>query len=123
MATRENLVTEGDANRLREAWLFASRTRSAMTLWMSKTTDVLPGTREQLEGVARLMGYPPGSANPLERTTCASPAGLATSSSESSTGSSRVLRRRPASGAGATPSHCRVDDEGNGLVPPGLWWH
>jgi [glutamine synthetase] adenylyltransferase / [glutamine synthetase]-adenylyl-L-tyrosine phosphorylase len=66
VATRENLVSEGDANRLREAWLFASRTRSAMTLWMSKTTDVLPGTRAQLEGVARLMGYPPGSANALE---------------------------------------------------------
>ncbi|HUG50353.1 MAG TPA: bifunctional [glutamine synthetase] adenylyltransferase/[glutamine synthetase]-adenylyl-L-tyrosine phosphorylase, partial [Terrimesophilobacter sp.] len=57
VATRENLVSEPDANRLREAWLFASRTRSAMTLWMSKTTDVLPGTRVQLEGVARLMGY------------------------------------------------------------------
>ena len=66
VATRENLVSEGDANRLQEAWLFASRTRSAMTLWMSKTTDVLPGTRAQLEGVARLMGYPPGSANALE---------------------------------------------------------
>ncbi|GAB3044306.1 bifunctional [glutamine synthetase] adenylyltransferase/[glutamine synthetase]-adenylyl-L-tyrosine phosphorylase [Parafrigoribacterium mesophilum] len=66
VATRENLVSEGDSNRLQEAWLFASRTRSAMTLWTSKTTDVLPGTRAQLEGVARIMGYPPGSANALE---------------------------------------------------------
>ncbi|MEO7007478.1 MAG: bifunctional [glutamine synthetase] adenylyltransferase/[glutamine synthetase]-adenylyl-L-tyrosine phosphorylase [Terrimesophilobacter sp.] len=66
VATRENLVNQSDADRLREAWLFASRTRSAMTLWMSKTTDVLPGARAQLEGVARLMGYPPGSANALE---------------------------------------------------------
>ena len=78
--------SETDANRLREAWLFASRTRSAMTLWMSKTTDVLPGDRVQLEGVARLMGYPPGSANRSRTTTCASPAGHGTSSRRSSTG-------------------------------------
>ena len=55
-----------DAARLRAAWLIASRARSAMTLWTAKTADVLPTDRAQLEGVARLMAYPPGSASRLE---------------------------------------------------------
>ena len=60
------LVTQSDAARLRDAWIFASRARSAMTLWSSRTTDVLPHDRQHLEGVARLMEYPPGSATRLE---------------------------------------------------------
>ena len=51
---------------LRAAWVFASRARSALTLWLDRTTDVLPVERSQLEGVARIMGYPPGSATRLE---------------------------------------------------------
>ena len=35
-------------------------------LWSGKTTDVLPVDRVQLEGIARLMEYPPGSASRLE---------------------------------------------------------
>ena len=65
-AVDEQLISPADAMRLRQAWLFASRTRSAMTLWTSRTTDVLPGDRQQLEGIARLMGYPPGGAGTLE---------------------------------------------------------
>lgn len=60
------LLTASDVHKLREAWLFASRARSAMTLWASKTSDVLPVDRAQLDGVARLMGYPPNSASKLE---------------------------------------------------------
>ncbi|WP_157156275.1 bifunctional [glutamine synthetase] adenylyltransferase/[glutamine synthetase]-adenylyl-L-tyrosine phosphorylase [Diaminobutyricimonas sp. LJ205] len=60
------LVSTADAGRLRAAWLMASRARSAMTLWNAKTSDVLPTERRQLEGVARIMGYPPGSASQLE---------------------------------------------------------
>ncbi|GGI48330.1 glutamate-ammonia-ligase adenylyltransferase [Agromyces flavus] len=60
------LVAEVDAETLRSAWVFASRARSALTLWLDKTTDVLPVERTQLEGVARIMGYPPGSATRLE---------------------------------------------------------
>jgi glutamate-ammonia-ligase adenylyltransferase len=66
VAAAEGLVSEADAARLRTAWLFASRARSAMTLWMVRTTDVLPVDRPQLEGVARLMEYPAGSAARLE---------------------------------------------------------
>lgn len=66
VAEDAGLLTAPDVRTLREAWLFASRARSAMTLWTSKTSDVLPVDRAQLDGVARLMGYPPGSASQLE---------------------------------------------------------
>lgn len=65
-ATEEGLVSATDAAKLREAWLLASRARSALTLWTSKTSDVLPADRQQLEGVARLLEYPPGSATQFE---------------------------------------------------------
>lgn len=65
-AEREELVTPSDATKLRDAWILASRVRSAMTLWTSKTSDVLPTDRQQLDGVARLLEYPPGSATQFE---------------------------------------------------------
>ncbi|MFJ3035796.1 bifunctional [glutamine synthetase] adenylyltransferase/[glutamine synthetase]-adenylyl-L-tyrosine phosphorylase [Curtobacterium pusillum] len=65
-ATEAGFVGAEDAERLGAAWRFASRTRSALVLWSGKTTDVLPVDRIQLEGVARLMEYPPGSASQLE---------------------------------------------------------
>jgi len=60
------LVNRADAETLRIAWLFASRARSAITLWTNKTADVLPVDRAQLEGIARILEYPPGSASALE---------------------------------------------------------
>jgi glutamate-ammonia-ligase adenylyltransferase len=60
------LVSSEDAERLHDAWIFASRARSALTLWTNKTSDVLPADRLQLDGVARLLEYPPGSATQLE---------------------------------------------------------
>jgi len=65
-ATEAGLVTRADAERLRAAWLLASRVRSAVTLWTAKTADLLPTDRRALEGVARLLEYPPGSASRLE---------------------------------------------------------
>jgi glutamate-ammonia-ligase adenylyltransferase len=65
-AVEEGLVPADDAGRLRDAWLLASRARSAITLWSSKTADSLPTDRQQLDGVARLLEYPPGSASQLE---------------------------------------------------------
>ncbi|UOQ89311.1 bifunctional [glutamine synthetase] adenylyltransferase/[glutamine synthetase]-adenylyl-L-tyrosine phosphorylase [Agromyces endophyticus] len=65
-AADARLIAADDAETLRSAWIFASRARSALTLWLDKTTDVLPVERSQLEGVARIMGYPPGSATQLE---------------------------------------------------------
>lgn len=65
-AVSAGFVSADDGERLGAAWRFASRTRSALVLWSGKTTDVLPVDRVQLEGVARLMEYPPGSASQLE---------------------------------------------------------
>jgi glutamate-ammonia-ligase adenylyltransferase len=65
-AEAAGLVPKKDAARLREAWILASRARSALTLWTAKTADVLPRDSRQLEGVARLLDYPPGSASRLE---------------------------------------------------------
>jgi len=65
-AEREGLVTTADAARLHNAWMLASRARSGMTLWTAKTSDVLPTDRMALEGVARLVEYPPGSATVFE---------------------------------------------------------
>jgi len=66
-AAAHGFVTADDAAKLRDAWVFASRARSAMTLWANKTADVLPSDRVQLDGVARLLEYPPGSASQLEQ--------------------------------------------------------
>ncbi|MBO9577850.1 MAG: bifunctional [glutamine synthetase] adenylyltransferase/[glutamine synthetase]-adenylyl-L-tyrosine phosphorylase [Microbacteriaceae bacterium] len=65
-AAAAGLIDAADAGRLRDAWVLASRARSAMTLWLNRTTDLLPVDRRDLEGVARLMEYPPGSASRLE---------------------------------------------------------
>jgi glutamate-ammonia-ligase adenylyltransferase len=66
IARVEGFVTATDAAKLRDAWILASRVRSAMVLWMTRSTDVLPTDRQQLDGVARLLEYPPGSATQLE---------------------------------------------------------
>jgi glutamate-ammonia-ligase adenylyltransferase len=60
------LLDAADAERLREAWMLASRVRSAVTLWLNKTSDLLPTDRRALDGVARLLGHPRGSASALE---------------------------------------------------------
>ena len=65
-AVSAGFIDEPDAALLREAWLLASNVRSAVTLWSAKAGDLLPTDRGALEGIARLMGYPPGSATALE---------------------------------------------------------
>ncbi|MFC9918805.1 bifunctional [glutamine synthetase] adenylyltransferase/[glutamine synthetase]-adenylyl-L-tyrosine phosphorylase [Agromyces binzhouensis] len=65
-AVEARFIERSDAEILRVAWMFASRARSALTLWLDRTTDVLPVERTQLDGVARIMGYAPRSATALE---------------------------------------------------------
>lgn len=60
------LMTNSDARVLKEAWLLSSRIRSASVLFSGKRSDVLPVDRKQLEGIARLLGYPRGGASSLE---------------------------------------------------------
>ena len=60
------LIEAHDARVLEEAWLLSSRIRSASMLWSNKRSDVLPIDRKQLEGMARILEYPRGSASKLE---------------------------------------------------------
>lgn len=60
------IIENHDARVLKEAWLLCSRVRSASVLWSNKRSDVLPSDRRQLEGMARILEYPRGSATVLE---------------------------------------------------------
>lgn len=61
-----NLLEAHDARVLQEAWTLTSRIRSAAVLWSNKRSDVLPIDRNQLEGIARILNYPRGSASQVE---------------------------------------------------------
>ncbi|MDG2497059.1 MAG: bifunctional [glutamine synthetase] adenylyltransferase/[glutamine synthetase]-adenylyl-L-tyrosine phosphorylase [Aquiluna sp.] len=61
------LVDKTDGDILRQAWLIASRVRSALVLANDKSSDVLPIDRSELEAVARILEYGPGSATTLEQ--------------------------------------------------------
>ena len=63
----EGLIERHDATVLEEAWLLSSRIRSAVVLWGSRRSDVLTTDRRQLEGMARILEYPRGSASALEQ--------------------------------------------------------
>ena len=61
------LISNSDARVLKEAWVISSSIRSSAMLYLNKRTDVLPLDRQQLEGIARLNGYPRGGASSLEQ--------------------------------------------------------
>jgi glutamate-ammonia-ligase adenylyltransferase len=63
----EGLIERHDATVLEEAWMLSSRIRSAVVLWGSRRSDVLTTDRRQLEGMARILEYPRGSASALEQ--------------------------------------------------------
>lgn len=65
-AARADLISDRDAEILREAWLLATRIRNALALARARSIDVLPEDRAELEAVARLVGMPAGSAAALE---------------------------------------------------------
>ncbi|HVN10778.1 MAG TPA: bifunctional [glutamine synthetase] adenylyltransferase/[glutamine synthetase]-adenylyl-L-tyrosine phosphorylase [Kineosporiaceae bacterium] len=60
------LVGPDDARELAAAWTLASRVRNAVVLFRGRPSDSLPTSVRELDGVARLVGYPPGSAGRLE---------------------------------------------------------
>lgn len=60
------LVAESDAEALRDAWILASRIRSATTLATARGSDVLPTDRRELEAIARILSYPAGGGTDLE---------------------------------------------------------
>lgn len=65
-AVDAGLLPAEAADRLREAWLLSSRLRSAITILTGTTSDVLPADRRELDGIARILGYPDRSATELE---------------------------------------------------------
>jgi glutamate-ammonia-ligase adenylyltransferase len=54
------LIAEGDADQLRQAWLTATRARNALVLVRGKPTDQLPGPGRQLNAVALAAGWDNG---------------------------------------------------------------
>jgi glutamate-ammonia-ligase adenylyltransferase len=65
-ATEAGLLLPADAEILLSAWRLASRVRNATVLWRGVPSDVLPVAVGELDGVARIVGYPPASAATLE---------------------------------------------------------
>jgi glutamate-ammonia-ligase adenylyltransferase len=65
-ATEAGLIPPSAADRLAAAWRLASRLRSANTLLSGQTSDVLPTDRKRLDGIGRLLEYPPRSATQVE---------------------------------------------------------
>jgi glutamate-ammonia-ligase adenylyltransferase len=65
-AEAAGLIPTSAADRLTEAWRLSSRLRSANTLLSGQTSDVLPVDRKKLDGIGRLLEYPPRSATRVE---------------------------------------------------------
>lgn len=65
-AADAGLVPGPAAERLEAAWRLASRLRSANTLLSGQTSDILPVDRGKLDGIGRLLEYPPRSATRVE---------------------------------------------------------
>ena len=65
-AEAAGLVSTAATERLAAAWRLASRLRSANTLLSGQTSDVLPADRQRLDGIGRLLEYPPRSATQIE---------------------------------------------------------
>ncbi|HKP05827.1 MAG TPA: bifunctional [glutamine synthetase] adenylyltransferase/[glutamine synthetase]-adenylyl-L-tyrosine phosphorylase [Microbacterium sp.] len=65
-AESAGLIPASAADRLADAWRLASRLRSANTLLSGQTSDVLPVDRKKLDGIGRLLEYPPRSATQVE---------------------------------------------------------
>ncbi|GAA0304968.1 bifunctional [glutamine synthetase] adenylyltransferase/[glutamine synthetase]-adenylyl-L-tyrosine phosphorylase [Kineococcus aurantiacus] len=65
-ASAAGLVAAEDAETLLTAWDLASRARNAVALWRGKTGDSLPTQARDLDGVARMFGFEPGSSREFE---------------------------------------------------------
>ena len=63
---QHELLASEDAAVLAEAWLLCTKVRSAIKVWSSKSADVLPSSRRDLEAVARWCGFDAGSAAAFE---------------------------------------------------------
>ncbi|MFP3473077.1 hypothetical protein R0J90_23755, partial [Micrococcus sp. SIMBA_144] len=55
-----------DADQLAAAWQLATDVRSAVMLFRGRIAESLPADYTELEGTARLLGYPAGAGHDLE---------------------------------------------------------
>ncbi|MFM6967523.1 MAG: bifunctional [glutamine synthetase] adenylyltransferase/[glutamine synthetase]-adenylyl-L-tyrosine phosphorylase [Microbacteriaceae bacterium] len=60
------ILRDEDEAALRDAWLIASRVRSATTLYTGKNSDIVPTDRREIDGIARILAYPAGGGSELE---------------------------------------------------------
>ena len=65
-AVEAGLIAPDAAEKLAASWHLASRLRSANTLLSGQTSDVLPADRARLDGIGRILEYPPHSATQVE---------------------------------------------------------
>lgn len=65
-AVAAELLSDEDRAKLKEAWVLASRIRSALKLWSGRASDTLPADRTELEGIAGILGMPEGHTTELE---------------------------------------------------------
>jgi glutamate-ammonia-ligase adenylyltransferase len=65
-AVQAQLLAPVDAEVLMTAWRLASRVRNATVLWRGVPADALPTSLRELDGVARIVGYPPAAAMRLD---------------------------------------------------------
>jgi [glutamine synthetase] adenylyltransferase / [glutamine synthetase]-adenylyl-L-tyrosine phosphorylase len=65
-AVTAGLLGAADAEVLLAAWTLAGRVRNATVLWRGVSSDALPTHLRELDGVARIVGYPPASAARLD---------------------------------------------------------
>jgi glutamate-ammonia-ligase adenylyltransferase len=59
-------IDDADSHVLEDAWILASRVRSAQVLALDRASDELPIDRNKLEALARILEFEPGSATELE---------------------------------------------------------
>ncbi|MBN9613346.1 MAG: hypothetical protein J0H64_07805, partial [Actinobacteria bacterium] len=65
-AVEAGVLGEADRAQLEASWILASRIRSAVKLWSGRISDILPKERGELEGIAGVLGLPPGRTTELE---------------------------------------------------------
>ena len=65
-AVDAGLLDPDDGAVLAEAWSLASRWRNAAVLWRGRAVDALPGDGRDRDGIARIVGYPPGHGEQAE---------------------------------------------------------
>nr|WP_205709403.1 bifunctional [glutamine synthetase] adenylyltransferase/[glutamine synthetase]-adenylyl-L-tyrosine phosphorylase [Kineococcus siccus] len=65
-AVQAGLLDPADHEVLVQSWDLASRARNALALWRGRPGDALPTQRRDLDGLARLFGFDPGSSAEFE---------------------------------------------------------